>query len=103
MGQTWFEMKDIRRSDLAKKAWIPLRAAQGIRSTGKPGCAGFLEDRRRVVSLAVPADNRSDALTLRWDEIGIGYDHAGCAGTGEYIPVDEYRDESVYSAGVFRR
>ena len=100
MDQDWFEMKYLRQSDLAKKAWIPLRAAQEIERVGERGHAGFCEERFRVVSLAVPTDSRSDALTLGWDDIGIGYEHAGCAASGQYIPVDVYRDDLRRFVGV---
>ena len=100
MDQAWFEMNDIRRSNLASKAWIPLRSAQCIERAGKPWCVGFHEDRTKTVSLAVPIDNRSDVLALSWDEIGIGYDHRGCDVDGQYVPADVYKDDEKRFVGV---
>ena len=92
MDQEWFEMKSIRRRNLEAKQWIPLRCAHEIEQVGRPGSAGFLEDRLKVVSLAVPTDNCADALALDWNEIGVAHDHAGCVDSGQYVPADRFED-----------
>ena len=46
------------------------------------------------------ADNRSDALTLSWDDIGISHNHAGCVDNGMYVPADVYEDFHGKFAGV---
>jgi hypothetical protein len=37
MEKSWFEMKDYRKRDLNKNAWIPLRASQTLIKEGKCG------------------------------------------------------------------
>ena len=100
MDQGWFEMKDIRRRNLAAAAWIPLRAAHAFERVGQFGLGGFREDWLGAGSLAVPAENRSAALTLSWDAIGIGHNHAGCVGNGRYVPADVYEDFDGRFTGV---
>ncbi len=100
MDQEWFEMKNIRRRNLEAKQWIPLRCAHEIEQVGRPGSAGFLEDRLKVVSLAVPTDNRAVALALDWNEIGIAHDHAGCVDSGQYVPADRFEDAKGRFDGV---
>ena len=100
MDQNWFEMKNIRLRDLEKAAWIPLRSALDIRCEGEPGHVGFLEERLRVGSLAVPMDNRLNVLALRWDEVGSSYDHSGTVQDGRYIPAEECLDHQERSIGV---
>ena len=100
MDQGWFEMKDIRRRNLAAVVWIPLRAARAVERVGQFGFVGFREDWLGARSLAVPADNRSDALTLSWDAIGTHHNHAGYVDNGRYIPADVYEDFQGRFAGV---
>ena len=100
MDQEWFEMKDIRRRNLAAAAWIPLRAARAFERVGQFGFVGFREDWLGAGSLAVPAANRSDAFTLSWDAIGISHNHAGCLDNGQYTPADVYEDLHGRFAGV---
>ena len=92
-------MKDLRRRNLAAAAWIPLRAARVVERVGQFGFVGFREDRLGAGSLAVPTGNRSDALTLSWDAIGINK-HAGCVDNGRYVPADVYEDFQGKFAGV---
>ena len=61
---------------------------------------GFREDWLGAGSLAVPAENRSAALTLSWDAIGIGHNHAGCVDNGRYVPADVYEDFDGRFTGV---
>ena len=100
MNQEWFKMKDIRRRNIAAAAWIPLRAARAVERVGQVGFVGFREDWFGAGSLAVPADNRSDALTLSWDAIGISHNHAGCVDNGRYVPADVYEDFQGRFVGV---
>ena len=44
--------------------------------------------------------NRSDALTLNWNAIGIGNNHAGCVDNGRYVPADVYEDFDGRFTGV---
>ena len=100
MDQEWFEMKDIRRSNLSAKSWIPLREARAFERVGQSGFVEFREDWFGAGSLAVPADNRLDALTLSWEAIGIRHNHAGCVDNGRYVPADVYKDFQGRFAGV---
>lgn len=100
MDQEWFEMKNFRRRNLAAKSWIPLRAARAVERVGQFGFVGFREDWLGAGSLAVPAENRSDALTLSWNTIGIGHNHAGCVDKGRYVPADVYEDFDGRFTGV---
>ena len=100
MDQEWFEMKDIRRRNLAAATWIPLRAARAVERVGKFGFVGFREDWLGTRTLAVSAENRSDAFTLNWDDIGTGHNHAGCVDNGRYIPADVYEDFHGRFTGV---
>ena len=93
-------MKDIRRRNLAAVVWIPLREARAVERVGQFGFVGFREDWLGARSLAVPADNRSDALTLSWDAIGTHHNHAGYVDNGRYIPADVYEDFQGRFAGV---
>ena len=101
MDQAWFEMKNIRQSDLTAKAWIPLRSAQCVECEGTEGSLGFREDRTSTWSLAVPTENRSDAFSLKWDDPGMAYDHTGCVVDGQYVPADVYKDDEDRFVGVF--
>ena len=100
MDQGWFEMKDLRRRNLAAAAWIPLRAARAFESVGQFGFIGFRKDWFGAGSLAVPVGNRSDALTLSWDAIGIRHNHAGCVDNGRYVPADVYEDFQERFEGI---
>ena len=100
MNQEWFEMKNIRCRNLEAKQWIPLLCAHEIERVGRPGSAGFLEDRLKVVSVALPTDNRADALALDWNEIGIAHDHAGWVDSGQYVPADRFVDAQRGLDGV---
>ena len=100
MDRGWFEMKNIRRRDLAAAAWIPLRAARAYERVGKSGLVGFREDWLGAGSLAVPVDSRSDALTLGWDALGTSHNHAGCVDSGQYVPADVYEDRQQRFFGV---
>ena len=93
-------MQDIRRRNLAAAAWIPLRAARAVERVGQVGFVGFREDWLGAGSLAVPADNRSDALTLSWAAIDISHNHAGCVDNGRYVPADVYEDFQGRFVGV---
>ena len=99
MDQEWFEMKTVRERDLAAKAWIPLRSAQYIECVGEFGSVGFREDWTGSWSLAVPTENRSDALSLRWDDPGLHCEHAGYV-DGQYVPSDVYKDNRDRFVGV---
>ena len=83
-------MADIRRRDLAKAVWIPLRASHAIERTGKFGYVGFKEDFYGAGSLAVPVTNKGDGLKLGWDSIGFGHDQSGYVEDGRYVPSDVY-------------
>ena len=100
MDQEWFEMKDIRRRDLAAAAWIPLRASRALERVGQFGFIGFREDWLGACSLAVPADDRANALTLSWGAVGIRGNHAGCVDNGRYVPADVYEDFEGKFTGV---
>ena len=100
VNQGWFEMTNIRRRNLAAAAWIPLRAARAFERLGKFGFVGFREDWFGAASLAVPTDNRSDALTLSWHAIGTRHNHAGFVDNGRYVPADVYEDRQGRFAGV---
>ena len=100
MDQEWFEMHNIRRRNLAAAAWIPLRAARACDRVGRSGHVGYREDWLGVGSLAVPTDNRSDALALSLDAIGFRHNHAGVVDNGRYVPADVYEDLEGRFAGV---
>lgn len=99
MNQEWFEMQHIRRRKLEAMTWIPLRAAHAS-CVGKFGYVGFRKDWFGTGSLAVPADKRSDALTLSWSAIGVGRNHAGCIDGERYVPADLYEDFDGRFTGV---
>ena len=100
MDQEWFEMQHIRRRNLAATVWIPLRAARAFEHVGQFGAVGFREDWLDVGSLAVPIDNRSDALALSWDAVGFRHNHAGHVDNGRYVPADVFEDPPGRFAGV---
>ena len=81
-------MKDIRRRNLEAMTWIPLRAAHAFECVGLRGHVGFREDWFGTASLAVPTDNRRDALNLKWRDLSIGENHAGHVDGGRYVPAD---------------
>ena len=100
MDQEWFEMHDFRRRNLAAKVWVSLREARPLERVGRLGFVGYREDWLSAASLAVPTDNRSDALTLGWDAIGIRRNHAGRVDDGRYVPADVYEDVQRRFLGV---
>lgn len=84
-------MQDIRHRKLESVTWIPLRAGHPF-CVGRFGYVGFRKDWFGTKSLAVPADKRSHALTLGWNTIGIGRNHAGYVDDGRYVSADLYED-----------
>lgn len=90
MEQSWFEMAEIRRRKFANAVWIPLRAIHSVQELGARGHSGFKEEFFGAGSLAVPVDQKDEALNLEWMDVGISREHGACVDSGRYIPSDIY-------------
>jgi hypothetical protein len=90
MEQAWFEMADIRRRKLGGAVWIPLRAIHPLQQRGDRSFAGFSEEFFGAGSIAVPIDQKDEALKLEWMDVGISHEHGACVDSGRYIPSDIY-------------
>lgn len=75
MNQDWLEMKLIRRRDLNKDVWIPLRADRFIERNGRAGFLGFKEEYFGVGTLAIPIDARELTNEIDWVELGNRRNH----------------------------
>ncbi|HHL3492250.1 TPA: hypothetical protein ACQ53F_001072 [Legionella pneumophila] len=90
-------MMDIRRKNLSKSVWIPLRAFEYKIKSGKYGYEGFKEDLFASGSIAVPCNQIDDAKKIDWEQIGSGHQHSGWVNDGQYIPAEVFsgHDDNV--------
>lgn len=68
--QVWFEMTKIRKTRIAQKVWIPLRAASVISREGEYGYEGYLEEYLGVGSVMFNLAHREQIHELGWSDIG---------------------------------
>ena len=92
MDQAWFEMRDIRRRNLANTVWIPLRAVHRLQEIGRNGYSGYIQEFLGVGTLAVPTIHRRNAEKLGQEEIGFSHQNSGYVENDEYVPADVYND-----------
>lgn len=93
--QAWFEMAKIRKTSVAEKVWIPLRANSVLCGEGEYGYEGYLEEYFGVGSVMFDLENREEIQALGWGDIGIGNAFTGGEETHYLWP------ESKDSAAVF--
>lgn len=101
MDQAWFELRDIRRRELATAVWIALRANGTVEEIGEFGRIGHREEYHGATSIMVPRANKPHVEELGWMEIGMRSGHAGRVEDGEYIPSDLFTDYSVEFTGIY--
>ncbi|WP_216312344.1 hypothetical protein [Pseudomonas sp. BF61] len=68
--QAWFEMAKIRRTSVADKVWITLRANAVLSREGESGHEGHLEEYFGVGSVMFGLEHREQISKLGWDDIG---------------------------------
>lgn len=85
MDQLWFEMIDIRRKNLNRSVWLPLRA-QKSEARGRNGYIGYIEDFFGCSSLIVPIDNKDATAGLELHE--INYSNSGYFQDEKYTASD---------------
>lgn len=68
----WFEMKDLRKRDLAANVWVPLRQSERL-CEGPEWAPGYVEQVSLASSLAVFESKREVASRLSWSDIGLGH------------------------------
>ena len=71
--QAWFEMTKIRKTSVAQKIWIPLRAASVICREGEYGYEGFLEEYLGVSSVMFELADLEQIRRLSWNDIGTNH------------------------------
>lgn len=88
MDQLWFEMHDIKRLNLKRLVWIPLKASFVRKKEGKIGFDGYLEEYFGSHCIFVPIEEKGKIAKLRWDDIGIDPRTKGyyCIDKKKYIP-----------------
>ena len=70
--QAWFEMAKLRKTSVAEKVWIPLRASSVLSRDGEYGYEGYLEEYFGVGSVMFDLEHRGEIQALDWGDIGIG-------------------------------
>lgn len=98
--QHWFEMADIRRRDLSKSVWIPLRAVATLISEGEYAYEGYKEEFFGCGTLAVPSNKIDATKKLEWMDIGIGHQHSGRVESDGYLVADLFHDHQDEFEGV---
>lgn len=68
--QAWFEMAKIRKTSVAEKVWIPLRAESVLCREGKYGYECYLEEYFGVGSVMFGLGHREQIRKLDWGDIG---------------------------------
>ena len=91
MGQAWFQMDHLRRRDLSRSVWIPLRSVT-TDETGRIGYLGYRSEFYGVGTIAVNVEQRTSASGLTWADIGVSHNHFGCVENDTYLPADSYED-----------
>jgi hypothetical protein len=92
--QAWFEMSKIRKSSVAEKVWIPLRASSVLGTEGESGYEGYLEEWFGVGSVMFELEHREQIQALGWGDIGTGNAYNGGHET-QYIWPSEMDSETV--------
>ena len=77
MGQDWFEMREVRRRDLCKAVWVPLRASMKLHDRGTPGEEGYKEEFYGVGSVMISSSDQDKSATFEWTDIGILNNYTG--------------------------
>ena len=91
MDQTWFQMEDLRRRNLSRSVWIPLRSMEND-EVGRIGHLGYRSEYYGVGTIAVSIKHRTSVSELSWNDIGVSHNHSGCIENDTYIPADAYED-----------
>ena len=91
VDQTWFKMEDLRRRNLSRSVWIPLRSMK-TDEVGKIGHLGYRSEFFGVGTIAISVNDRASASELRWSDIGVGHTHFGCVEKDTYVAADTYED-----------
>lgn len=99
MDQTWFQMEDLRRRDLSRSVWIPLRSV-ALDEVGRFGYSGYRFDFYGVGTVAVGVDQRASISELGWTDIGVSHEHFGCVENDTYVPADRYEDHRRAVSGL---
>ena len=87
--QAWFEMREIRETNLEGGVWIPLRALR-IERNGRYGHVGYREDFNSTVTLAIRKEDESLAGKLKYRDLTQGFGNHGYVEDSVYIPSDIY-------------
>ena len=91
MDQAWFQMDDLRRRNLSRSVWIPLRSV-ATDEVGRIGSLGYRSDFYGVGTIAVSVEQRTSASRLSWTDVGVSHNHFGCVENDTYVPADTYED-----------
>ncbi len=100
MEQAWFEMNAVRKRELAKLVWVPLRASHPIEKVGRFGYLDYREEFFGFGSLLVSAESAQEASKLRWQDIGSGQGHGPYVEDGAYVTSDMYEDQFNAISGI---
>ncbi|WP_444993882.1 hypothetical protein [Aliikangiella sp. IMCC44359] len=100
MNQDWFEMADIRRRNLSRSVWIPLRANIKLESHVQYGYEDYKEEYFGSGTLAVPIEKRKAAEKLDWMDVGISHHHAGRLNHDTYTPADLFQHHNDDLEGI---
>ncbi|SEL87158.1 hypothetical protein SAMN05444354_109130 [Stigmatella aurantiaca] len=95
----WFEMRDIRKRQLSKTVWIPLRAYEES-STGNRGYIGFEEEVFCLGSVAFPTKHRQEAEALGYSDIGLHHEQRSLVLATGYKPADVFQKPDGVDLGI---
>ncbi len=88
----WFEMKELRKRDTNRSAWIPLHAAWS-QLEGKCWEAGCVEEHFSCTAIVVPTEQEESARALGWGDRPHGSARPDID-DGEYTRANIYRRRS---------
>src|SRR5450755_4141658 len=100
VNQDWFEMRDVRRRQIAGWVWVPLRVSHNLAKQGLYGHAGYSEEFFGLGSVAVPISRREQGNALGWSEIGLIHSQSSYAFPASYKPVDVYQRNDEQDLGI---
>lgn len=94
MKQSWFEMNKLRKYQLDKSVWVPLRATKSIQNEIKFGSKGYFSEYIGHGSLMLPVEQKDNSYNLKWRDIGSGDAHCFNYLHGEYSSLEKYKSEN---------
>ena len=99
--QAWFEMTKLRKTSVAQKVWVPLRAESVLCRDGEYGYEGYLEEYSGFGSVMFELVHRDQIHKLGWSDIG-GNAFVGGFET-KYVWPDSQRSAEVENSAELQK